>query len=132
MKKILRKGAISAHKKEKVLIPINMRDGSIIALGRGNKEWNYSAPHGAGRVYSRKQAKEKISLEEFKNICCLGELVHNKQVTNELEKKGIRFIDDISKTALRPRPLLLPFAAHIMAASIISSIWLTRKKSKIM
>lgn len=64
--KILRKGAISAYKDEKLLIPINMRDGSIIALGRGNKDWNYSAPHGAGRIMSRTQAKEKLDLEEYK------------------------------------------------------------------
>ena len=63
---ILRKGAIAAHKGEKVLIPINMRDGSVLAIGKGNPEWNYSAPHGAGRVMSRKKAKENISLEEYK------------------------------------------------------------------
>ncbi len=62
---ILRKGAISAHKGERVLIPINMRDGSLICIGKGNKDWNYSAPHGAGRVMSRRQAKESITLEEF-------------------------------------------------------------------
>lgn len=63
---ILRKGAISAQKGEKVIIPINMRDGSIIAIGKGNPDWNYSAPHGAGRVLSRKQARAKLSLEEFR------------------------------------------------------------------
>jgi len=63
---ILRKGAISAKKGEKVLIPINMRDGSLICIGKGNKDWNYSAPHGAGRIMSRRKAKETISLEEFK------------------------------------------------------------------
>lgn len=62
---ILRKGAIAAHAGEKVLIPINMRDGSILAVGRGNPEWNYSAPHGAGRVLSRTAAKEKLSLEDY-------------------------------------------------------------------
>ncbi len=62
---ILRKGAIAAHAGERVLIPINMRDGSIIAIGRGNKEWNYSAPHGAGRVMSRKWAFQTLSLEEY-------------------------------------------------------------------
>lgn len=62
---ILRKGAISAKKDEKVLIPINMRDGSILAKGKGNKEWNYSAPHGAGRILSRGDAKNKFTLEEF-------------------------------------------------------------------
>ena len=63
---ILRKGAIAAHAGERVLIPINMRDGSIIAVGRGNEEWNWSAPHGAGRVMSRKKAFETLSLEEYK------------------------------------------------------------------
>lgn len=62
---ILRKGAISAQKGEVVLIPINMRDGSIIAVGKGNENWNYSAPHGAGRLMSRSKAKEKVSLDEF-------------------------------------------------------------------
>lgn len=63
---ILRKGAIAAHAGEKVLIPINMRDGSVIALGKGNPEWNYSAPHGAGRVMSRSKAKDAINIEEYK------------------------------------------------------------------
>ena len=63
---IVRKGAISAKKGEKVLIPINMRDGSIIAVGKGNKDWNNSAPHGAGRLMSRRKAKETFNLEEFK------------------------------------------------------------------
>ena len=62
---ILRKGAIAAHKGEKVLIPINMRDGSVLVIGRGNLEWNDSAPHGAGRVLSRSMAKEKLSLQEY-------------------------------------------------------------------
>ena len=63
---IIRKGAISAYKGEKILIPINMRDGSILAIGKGNPDWNYSAPHGAGRVMSRNVAKEKLSMDEFK------------------------------------------------------------------
>ncbi|WP_432408820.1 RtcB family protein [Wukongibacter sp. M2B1] len=63
---IVRKGAISAGKDEKVLIPINMRDGSIIALGKGNEDWNNSAPHGAGRLMSRSKAKEVINLDEYK------------------------------------------------------------------
>lgn len=63
---IVRKGAISAKEGERVIIPINMRDGSIIAVGKGNKEWNNSAPHGAGRLMSRKKAKEMFKLEEFK------------------------------------------------------------------
>lgn len=63
---IVRKGAISAKKGERVLIPINMRDGSIIAVGKGNEDWNNSAPHGAGRIMSRKKAKDTFKLEEFK------------------------------------------------------------------
>lgn len=63
---ILRKGAIAAHKGEKVLIPINMRDGSVLALGKGNADWNFSAPHGAGRLMSRSVARETVSLEEYK------------------------------------------------------------------
>ncbi|MGI6608454.1 MAG: RtcB family protein [Erysipelotrichaceae bacterium] len=62
---ILRKGAISAHKDELVLIPINMRDGSILAKGKGNPEWNYSAPHGAGRIMSRTKAKETFDLNTY-------------------------------------------------------------------
>lgn len=62
---ILRKGAISAKKGEKVLIPLNMRDGSIIAVGKGNPEWNYSAPHGAGRLKSRTEAKKEITIDEY-------------------------------------------------------------------
>ena len=63
---ILRKGAIAAHSGEKVLIPINMRDGSVLAVGKGNVEWNNSAPHGAGRIMSRTKAKQSIDLEEYK------------------------------------------------------------------
>lgn len=62
---ILRKGAIAAHVGEKVLIPINMRDGSVLAVGKGNPEWNYSAPHGAGRLMSRTKAKNTLTLEEY-------------------------------------------------------------------
>lgn len=65
--KILRKGAISAYANEEVLIPINMRDGSIIAKGKSNSVYNFSAPHGAGRVLSRSEAFDSITLEEFKD-----------------------------------------------------------------
>lgn len=63
---ILRKGAIAAHNGERVLIPINMRDGSILAVGKGNPDWNYSAPHGAGRLYSRSDSKELLDMEEYR------------------------------------------------------------------
>lgn len=62
---IVRKGAISAKLGEKVLIPINMRDGCILGAGRGNDDWNCSAPHGAGRLMSRSKAKETLSLNDY-------------------------------------------------------------------
>lgn len=63
---ILRKGAVSAKDGEKLLIPINMRDGSLICTGKGNPDWNYSAPHGAGRIMSRSQAKQSFTVSEYK------------------------------------------------------------------
>ena len=63
---ILRKGAVSAKSGEKLLIPMNMRDGSLICIGRGNEDWNFSAPHGAGRLLSRGKAKETLDLETYK------------------------------------------------------------------
>lgn len=63
---VLRKGAIRANVGEKVLIPLNMRDGSIVALGRGNEDWNESAPHGAGRLMSRRAARQQLSLDEYR------------------------------------------------------------------
>ena len=63
---ILRKGAVSAKAGEKLLIPINMRDGSLICVGKGNEDWNYSAPHGAGRLMSRAQAKQSFTVSAFK------------------------------------------------------------------
>ena len=63
---ILRKGAVSARAGERLLIPINMRDGSLICTGKGNEDWNCSAPHGAGRLMSRSQAKQSFTVNEFK------------------------------------------------------------------
>ena len=65
-KMILRKGAVSANAGEELIIPMNMRDGSLICTGLGNEDWNYSAPHGAGRLYSRKEALETFSMKDFK------------------------------------------------------------------
>ena len=104
---IVRKGAISAKKKEKLLIPINMRDGCIIGFGKGNLDWNESAPHGAGRIMSRTQAKCTFNLEQFKesmqgvystSICkdtideapfvykSMDEIIENIKDTVEIEK----------------------------------------------
>ncbi len=63
---IVRKGAIAAYKGQRVIIPLNMRDGCIIGIGKGNEDWNCSAPHGAGRVLSRAKAKETISMDDYK------------------------------------------------------------------
>lgn len=65
-KMILRKGAVSAEKDELLLIPINMRDGSLLCKGKGNGDWNFSAPHGAGRLMSRKKAQYELSMEEYR------------------------------------------------------------------
>jgi len=62
---IIRKGAISAYAGERVIIPMNMRDGDLLCVGKGNPEWNYSAPHGAGRLMSRSKAKQLLSMEEY-------------------------------------------------------------------
>lgn len=67
-KMILRKGAVSAKQGEKLLIPINMRDGSVICIGKGNADWNYSAPHGAGRIMSRRQARQSFTLNQYKKV----------------------------------------------------------------
>lgn len=64
---IVRKGSISAKKGEKVIIPMNMRDGCIIGIGKGNEDWNYSAPHGAGRTMSRNIARQTLNMEDYKN-----------------------------------------------------------------
>ncbi|OLS02374.1 RtcB family protein [Tissierella creatinophila] len=92
---IIRKGAISAYEGEKVLIPINMRDGSILGRGKGNPDWNYSAPHGAGRLLSRSEAREKIDLEEFKESMkgIYSTSVH--QGTLDESPKAYKKIEDI-------------------------------------
>jgi RNA-splicing ligase RtcB len=64
---ILRKGSVSAKSGERLLIPINMRDGSLICIGKGNEDWNKSAPHGAGRLMSRRAAFDKLSMDEYES-----------------------------------------------------------------
>lgn len=64
---ILRKGSVSAAEGERLIIPINMRDGSLICIGKGNPDWNYSAPHGAGRLFSRGEAKRRFTIDEYEN-----------------------------------------------------------------
>jgi len=100
---ILRKGAVSAEKDEVLLIPINMRDGSIIAKGKGNQDWNYSAPHGAGRLMGRKEAHRKLDFDEFKNQ--MKEIYSTSVLTETLDeapnayKPMDEIIDAIEETA---------------------------------
>lgn len=95
---LIRKGAISANKGQQVIVPWNMRDGMIIGVGRGNEEWNYSAPHGAGRVLARGQAKRTLQVEDF-----------------EASMKGI-WTSCVSKDTIDESPMAYKPAEVIMAA----------------
>ena len=100
--KIIRKGAISAQKGELCIIPLNMRDGCIIGYGKGNKDWNYSAPHGSGRKYSRSQSKGNISIDEFKdsmkNVYSSGVNQSNVDESPMAYKDTVEIIDLVSET----------------------------------
>ena len=91
----LRKGAVSAKKGEKLLIPMNMRDGSLICVGLGNEDWNCSAPHGAGRLMSRRDAFSKLSMEEYKNQ--MTNVYSTCVISNTLDESPMAYkpIDDI-------------------------------------
>lgn len=94
---ILRKGAVSAKKGEKLLIPINMRDGSLICIGKGNEDWNCSAPHGAGRLMSRRQVKENFTVSDFKKqMKDIFTTSVNKETLDECPM-AYKSIDDIVK-----------------------------------
>lgn len=96
---IARKGAVSAKKGDRLVIPFNSRDGSVIAVGKGNEDWNFSAPHGAGRTMSRTQAKKQITLESYQ-----------KMMT------GI-YSSSVSKSTLDEAPLAYKKQAEILALS---------------
>ena len=100
---ILRKGAVSAKKGERILIPINMRDGSLICIGKGNEDWNESAPHGAGRLMSRSEAKESFTVSEFKKqMTGIYTTSVNKDTLDEcpMAYKGMEdIVDNIRDTA---------------------------------
>ena len=108
---ILRKGAIAAHEGEKVLISINMRDGSVLAAGKGNPDWNYSAPHGAGRVMSRAKAKESIDLDEYKaSMNGIYTTSVNEQTLDEapMAYKALEDIIDVIKESVDVIEVLRP------------------------
>ncbi len=96
---IVRKGAISAHKDEEVLIPLNMADGCIYGKGLGNKDWNFSAPHGAGRKMSRSKAKKSIRLDDYQ------EIMKNKKI----------WTSSVGKRTLDEAPQAYKKAAHIIS-----------------
>lgn len=108
---IIRKGAISANNGERLLIPFNMRDGVLIGIGKGNKKWNYSAPHGAGRLYGRKEAKRVLDLDEFKEdmngiwTSCINENTLDESPRAYKDKNTI--LADIEET-LTPEKFLTP------------------------
>lgn len=92
---ILRKGAVSSEEGEKLFIPINMRDGSLLCVGKGNEEWNYSAPHGAGRLMSRSKAKENIAMVDFINT--MKDVYSSSVVSETLDEapQAYKSIDEI-------------------------------------
>jgi len=92
---IIRKGAIAAHKGERVLIPINMRDGSVLAVGKGNANWNFSAPHGAGRIMSRGDAKIKLSMDDYKNSMAGIYTTSISEGTLDESPQAYKTLDDI-------------------------------------
>lgn len=94
--KMIRKGAIRAHKDERILIPLNMRDGICIAYGLGNEEWNNSCSHGAGRKMSRSQAKSTLSLEEFEQE--MSEVYSTTVCKNTIDESPMAYKD--SKTII--------------------------------
>ena len=92
---VLRKGAVSAQAGEKLIIPINMRDGSLICVGKGNPEWNCTAPHGAGRMMTRSQAKEEITLEEYREAMAGIYSTSVSESTIDESPMAYRAIDEI-------------------------------------
>ncbi len=92
---ILRKGSISAQNGEKLIIPINMRDGSIIGIGKGNEDWNCSGPHGAGRILSRSKAKELLNMNEYKETMKDVFTTSVREETLDEAPMAYKSIDDI-------------------------------------
>lgn len=109
---ILRKGAVSARAGEKLLIPINMRDGSLVCVGKGNEDWNCSAPHGAGRLMSRRAAFHTLSMEEFRKemegvytTCVLPETLDESPMAYKSMDEIAAQIGPTAEIAARIRPV---------------------------
>ena len=113
--KILRKGAISARKREMLLIPLNMRDGSILGCGLGNPEWNFSAPHGAGRVMGRNEARRKLSVEQY--IECMKEAgVYSTSVGEET-------LDEAPMVYKNPEEIIESVKDTVMILDILKPVY---------
>lgn len=109
---ILRKGAVSAKAGEKLLIPINMRDGSLICIGKGNPDWNYSAPHGAGRLMSRSRAFHELTMEQYQaemsgiySTCVLPETLDESPMAYKPIDEIISQIEPTAEIVARIKPL---------------------------
>lgn len=110
--RILRKGAIDAREGKKLVIPLNMRDGVLICIGKGNEDWNFSAPHGAGRLYSRGEAKNKITLSEYKksmegiySTCVVRETIDESPMAYKDAEEIKRLIGDTVEIIEHIRPI---------------------------
>ena len=128
---ILRKGAIAAHAGEKVLIPINMRDGSVIAIGKGNPEWNYSAPHGAGRIMSRAKARETLDMEAYKeSMAGVYTTSVNEQTIDEapMAYKSLEDIIDVIRDSVDILDIMKP--VYNFKASEDDLPWKKKKENK--
>ena len=109
---ILRKGSVSAKKGEKLLIPINMRDGSLICIGKGNPEWNCSAPHGAGRLMSRRAAFSTLSMEQYReemkgiySTCVVPDTLDESPMAYKSMEEIIAQIEPTAQIAERVKPI---------------------------
>lgn len=109
---ILRKGSVSAQSGQKLLIPINMRDGSLICTGKGNEDWNCSAPHGAGRLMSRRAAFHTLSMEAFKKemegiytTCVLPDTLDESPMAYKNMSEIVAQIEPTAEIVERIRPV---------------------------
>ena len=109
---ILRKGAVSAKAGEKLLIPINMRDGSLICMGKGNEDWNCSAPHGAGRLMSRSAAFERLTMAEYEkemagiySTCVVPDTLDESPMAYKSMEEIVENIEPTAEILCRIKPL---------------------------
>ncbi len=109
---IMRKGAVSAQAGEKLIIPMNMRDGSLICVGKGNEDWNFSAPHGAGRIMSRGDAKHSVKMDDYNSSmegiytsCVSEETIDESPMAYKPMEEIIANIGDTVTILERVRPI---------------------------